>query len=155
MRTAKLVGDSSARSVRALRGLNFGHDSIPSPGGEPQDVWSRLVDLFLRIAAVVPVSVRLDDDGDRIVVHGLMRLRDQGLGELRHAVQEHLSYAWQTDGVRGSFVKTLERQGPDLVCTLVRPMRIERWPGGEQLCCDVRGFLVDLGRRGLMDGRWR
>ena len=155
MRTAKLVADASARSVRALRGPNLGRDSMPSPGGEPQDVWSRLEDLFRRIAVMVPVSVQVDADGARIVLHGLLRVRHPALGELRHAAQEHLTYAWQTGDARGSFVKTLERRGPELVCTLVSPKRIERWPGGEQLCCNVRRFLVDLGRQRLVDGRWR
>ena len=91
----------------------------------------------------------------RIVLFGIMQLHDPKLKELRRAAQELRTYGWQTEEARGNFVKTLERQGPTLVCTLASPVQIERWPGGEQLCCDVQRFLVELGHRTLVHGSWR
>ena len=155
MRTAKLVADADARSVRTLRRLGLSDDSEPNYIGDPQDVWWRLEDLFLRIAAFVKVSVQFDAGGARIVLFGIMQLHDPKLKELRRAAQELRTYGWQTEEARGNFVKTLERQGPTLVCTLASPVQIERWPGGEQLCCDVQRFLVELGHRTLVHGSWR
>lgn len=155
MRSAKLVADANARSVRSLRRLGISEHSEPAYIGEPQDVWCRLEDLFLRIAAFVNVSVQFDAEGARIVLHGITHLHDPEFKELRHAAQELRTYGWQTDEARGSLVRTVERQELNLVCTLASPRQIERWPGGEQLCCDVQRFLVELGRRTLEHGSWR
>lgn len=154
MRTARLLVDGGARSVQALRGLDTSHEPVPTLcNEEPQGVWWRLEDLFLRSAAVVPVSVHVDADGVRIVMHGIARRCEPGLDELRRAAQDVRTYAWQTDNARGSFARTLERHGSNLVCTLASPMHIERWPSGEPLACDMRRFLLELGARGLVGGR--
>lgn len=156
MRASKLLVDGSARSARALRGWGGGHESQPAPDFcEPRDAWWRLEDLFLRIAAIAAVSVHVDGDNVRIVVHGIARLREPRLDELRRAVRNLRTYAWQTDGARGSYVRTVERHGSDLVCTLVSRVQIERWPEGEQLYCEVQRFLIGLGRRRPVDGGWQ
>jgi hypothetical protein len=95
----------------------------------------------------------VEADGVRIVMHDIVRRREPGLEELRRTAQDLRTYAWQTNEARGSFARTLQCQGSDLVCTLASAMQIERWTGGAQLSQDVQRFLLELGARGLQGGR--
>lgn len=161
MRTAKLHNDGRARSIRALHGAQSGlqGSAAPPDSSEPalssnaQDVWWRLEDLFLRLASRIPVSVDEAAGVARIFLHGLAQVCDEATSELRRAAVDARTHAWEVNGVRRSFVKMIEPDGDDWICTLASLNQIERWPGGHQLSFEIRRFLVELGRRGFVDGR--
>jgi hypothetical protein len=126
---------------------------VPRPKGvpddfdsDPQDVWSALEDLWLRLQALGMLSVEEGALGPVLVVAGLRRV-DRLEPGLRAAVLDVNTYQARQGGRLWPFVQTLSYRGNDLVCELTPPERIARWSEGIDgvgLSWQVRGLVARL-----------
>jgi len=113
---------------------------------DPQDVWSALEDLWLRLQALGMLSVEEGAFGPVLVVAGLRRV-DRLEPGLRAAVLDVNTYQARQGGRLWPFVQTLSYRGNDLVCELTPPERIARWSEGIDgvgLSWQVRGLVARL-----------
>ncbi len=113
---------------------------------DPQEVWSALEDLWLRLNGLGMLSVEVGTSGTCLVVSGLRRIDRLELG-LRAAVIDAETYQARLGGRVWTFVQTLRYRGSDLVCELTPPDRIARWSEGIDgvgLSWQVRGLVARL-----------
>jgi hypothetical protein len=120
----------------ALQGL----DAVPTP----QEVWWALEDLWLRLAELGLIAVEQGRDGVLIVVRGLRQADRSRTGELRSVALDAETYQSRCGGRMYAFVRTLSFRDDDLVCELTRAAAVQRWPEGEELASQVRGFVSRL-----------
>jgi hypothetical protein len=132
--------------------------SVPTEGSTdcgaeptPQEVWWALEDLWLRLAARNLIAIE-NNNGWTIVMR---RMRDapNEADELRALVLDVQTYQSYVAGRRHSFVRTLAFRGEDLVCEFQDFNVIARWPEGEGLVWQVRGFLARLTALGCASAR--
>ena len=111
----------------------------------PQDTWWAIEVLLSRLAMHCAITVQ-QDDGVRVIVHGLRRVTHDSLGELRRAALDADTYQCRRNGRRLAFVRTIEFAGDDLTLDLTPTRVIARWDEGDDLPWQIRGFLVRLVR---------
>jgi hypothetical protein len=110
----------------------------------PQDVWYGVEDLWLRLAAELPVRAEADGPLWRVVVQGFRHARDDRMQELRFRALDTQVFTWRLHGQRGAFVKLIAYEGDDLVFTVSTLATIERWPHAQDVGWQVRGLLGRL-----------
>lgn len=113
---------------------------------DPQEVWSALEDLWLRLRSLGVLSVEVGATGTCLVVTGLLRM-DRLEPGLRAAVLDAETYQARQGNRVWAFAQTLGYRGSDLVCELTSPERIARWSDGIDgvgLSCQVRGLVARL-----------
>lgn len=111
-----------------------GQDTCPSP----LDTWWSLEDLWLRVHQAGRLRVV---DADTLLLPCWRHWHADPA--LRAAVFDLERYAWGSSSSleRGSFVRTLEYVGDDLVCRLTPAAAMRRWPDGLTLVL-LRAALV-------------
>jgi hypothetical protein len=162
MKTNPHLHQVSARSSRALQLPRLPTQSVELPGpihprergadaaceSSPQEVWWRLEDLWLRLAALGLLCIERGDAGINVILRNLRHAHAgvgvDGAGELRAIALDAETYQSRQDGRIRSFVRTLEYRSADLVCELSTTTAIARWPDGEGLALQVRGFMARL-----------
>lgn len=112
-------------------------DSCPSP----LDTWWSLEDLWLRLHQAGRLLVV---DRDTLLLPYWRHWQVDPA--LRAAVFDVQRYAWSTSlrPERGSFVRTLEYAGDDLVCRLTPAMAMQGWPDGPTLVLLRAALFVRL-----------
>lgn len=117
--------------------LRMEDDSCPSP----LETWWSLEDLWLRLHQA---------DRLRVVDSNTLLLPNwrhwQADPALRAAVFDVQRYAWSSSSrpERGSFVRTLEYAGDDLVCRLTPAAAVQGWPDGPTLVLLRAALFVRL-----------
>jgi hypothetical protein len=107
----------------------------------PQDLWFSLEDLWSRLVMVGRLAAEVDGVDRRFVVIGLRASQVGVVGSLRSRLVNLDTYRWRFNSEEGSFVSLIEYRGDDLVCTLTRRRRIERWPEGHEVSWQVDAFV--------------
>jgi hypothetical protein len=113
---------------------------------DPQEVWSALEDLWLRLKGLGMLSVEVGASGTCLVVSGLRRIDRLERG-LRAVVLDVETYQARRGHRVWAFVQTLRYRGSDLLCELTPPERIARWSegiDGVSLSWQVRGLVARL-----------
>ena len=110
----------------------------------PQDVWYGVEDLWLQLAAELPVRAEAQGAQWRVVVKGFRHAREGQMHELRRSALDTDIFTWRSDGKRDAFVKLIAYEGDDLVFTMATMATIERWPQGQDVCWQVQGLLARL-----------
>lgn len=110
----------------------------------PQDAWYAVEDLWLRLASRLPVHAEIDGAGWRLVVGGLSQAVHGEAADLRVAALAATTYGWQLEGQRGSFVRSIAFEGDDLVLAVTSIPILTRWPQGDDLGWQVKGFFARL-----------
>jgi hypothetical protein len=108
----------------------------------PQEVWWALEDLWLRLSALGLLT--LESGHAVVVVRSLREAKVSAAGELRSIALDAETYQLRQGGRIWSFARTLDYRGQDLVCELTSVAAIARWPDGEGLALQVRGFMARL-----------
>jgi hypothetical protein len=121
---------------------------IIDPDESPQEVWYAVEDLWLRLAAELPVHAESVGAGWRIVVKGFRHSREGRMQELRTRALDADVFTWRLEGRRGAFVQLIEYEGNDLVFTVAPLATVERWPQGQDVGWQVRGLLGRLRAQG-------
>lgn len=117
--------------------LRLEEDSCHSP----LETWWNLEDLWLRLRQEDRLQVV--DPNTLLLPHWRHWQADPAL---RAAVFDLERYAWgsPSGSARGSFVRTLEYAGDDLVCQLTPPAAIQGWPDGPTLVLLRTALFVRL-----------
>jgi len=137
------MGGSPPAPLRPLLIDGAGVELVESDRS-PQDVWYGVEDLWLRLAAELPVWADSDGPVWRVVLSGFRHARDASMADLRWRALDSNVFMWQLSGQRGAFVRLIAYDGNDLVYTLSPLTVIDRWPQGEDLGWQVRGLLARL-----------
>jgi hypothetical protein len=114
----------------------------------PQDVWYGVEDLWLRLAAALPVRAEAQGALWRVVVKDFRHAHDGQMHELRRSALDTDVFTWRSDGKRDAFVKLIAYEGDDLVFTMATMAAIERWPQGQDVSWQVQGLLARLRTQG-------
>lgn len=112
----------------------------------PQDTWWAVEDLLSRLAMHCAISVH-QQDGMRVVVHGLRHGTAAIPADLRRAALDPDSYQCRRNGRWLAFVRTIAFIGDDLALDFMPLKVVERWDDGPDLPWQIRGFLARLVRR--------
>jgi hypothetical protein len=110
----------------------------------PQDVWYGVEDLWLRLAAELPVRAEADGPLWRVVVQGFRHARDGRMPELRCRALDTEVFTWRVNGQCGAFVRLIAYEADDLVFTVSPLSAMERWPQAQGVGWQVRGLLARL-----------
>ena len=117
------------------------------PERTPQDVWCDIEDLWLRIARLLPTRTEVGGTTWRFAVSGMRETLHPEIGHLSVAALNVRTYRWQLDGQRGSFVRSIDFEGNDLIFTTASISTIARWPQGDDLGWQVKAFFARLRTR--------
>lgn len=131
-------------SARQLPLTNATVDVPVDPDRSPLEVWYAVEDLWLRLAAGLPVHVDTVGPAWRLVIQGFRQAHAGRMQDLRPPALDADLFTWRLDGRRGAFVQAIAYDGDDLVFCVTAPTTIERWPQGEDLGWQVRGLLDRL-----------
>jgi len=110
----------------------------------PQDVWWFMEDLWLRLAAELPMRVLSEQGQVLVVVQGFRRAMSGAAGDMRAVVLDSDTYTWRQQGARDAFVRLIAFRGDDLVYVLTPLRQVQRWPRGPDLALQVQGLLAKL-----------
>lgn len=110
----------------------------------PQDVWFEVEDLWLRMAAQLPVQI--EDRGGVCTLRfgGFRQALGSEMAELRSRALDLDTFAWRLGSERGSFVRLIAYEGDALVFTVTSIPTIVRWPQGDDLGWQVKGFAARM-----------
>lgn len=107
----------------------------------PQNVWFDVEDLWLRIAAVLPMRV-VDLGGSwQLWFMNFRHARDPEFTELRQRALDVDTFTWHLADERGEFVRLIAYEGDALVFTVTPISSIVRWPQGDDLGWQVKGLI--------------
>ena len=115
------------------------------PEVTPEEVLWQVEDVWLRLAACVPVIVETDpvyEDQSTLRFKGLAAYGVEEL--LERAVLDPGFYRWRAGGCAGTFVEAIDVEDDDVLVRLT-PMRVvRRWDGGDSLVWRVLSVLRQL-----------
>jgi hypothetical protein len=115
------------------------------PEVTPEEVLWQVEDVWLRLAACVPVIVETDpvhEDQSTLRFKGLVACGVEEL--LEKAVLDPGLYRWRAGGRAGTFVEAIDVEDDDVLVRLV-PMRVvKRWDGGDSLAWRMLSVLRQL-----------
>jgi hypothetical protein len=117
------------------------------PEQTPQDAWYSVEDLWLRLAGLLPARAEIDGTTWRFIVSGVREALDREIEQLRIVALNVRTYGWQLDGQRGSFIRSIDFEADDLIFTVASISTIVRWPQGDDLGWQVKGFFARLRTR--------
>lgn len=106
------------------------------------DAWLRMEDLWLRVAAIVPLQSSVDGERRRLVALHFKRAHDAGAEILRIRVANPDSHAWFEQDLRRSLVTMLDWEGANLVADLMPARQLHCWSDGEIVDGMLREFLA-------------
>ena len=110
----------------------------------PQDVWFGIEDLWLRMAALLPARADCVGGAWQVRFAGFRHAGDGDMAELRVRALDVDTFSWHLAGERGAFVRLIAYEGDDLVFTVTSIPTIVRWPQGDDLGWQVKGFLARM-----------
>lgn len=138
---------NDTRFNRPVLTLLQSQDDVLEIDNPPQEVWWAVEDLWLRLAALLPMSVHLEQ-GQLLLVVQAFRLAVCGeVGDLRAAILDSETYTWRQQNERDAFVRLIEFRGDDLVYVLTPLNQMRRWSRGPDLVLQVQGLLAKLRAR--------
>lgn len=102
-------------------------------------------DLWLRLLAHFTVKLSCQHDMYELAFVGIKTATLEGhASQLLTLVADPNTYGWNVLEHRGQFIDGIDYRGSDLILQ-VRPLsHIQRWPGGEQMACEVKSFMLRL-----------
>lgn len=110
----------------------------------PQDVWFEVEDLWLRMAALLPVQA--EDRGGACTLRfaGFRHALGGEMAELRARALDVETFSWRLEGERGAFVRLIAYEGDALVFTMTPIPTVVRWPQGDDLGWQVKGLVARM-----------
>jgi len=115
------------------------------PEVTPEEVLWQIEDVWLRLAACVPVTVETDpvyEDQSTLRFKGLVACGVEEL--LEKAVLDPGLYRWRAGGRAGTFVEAIDVEDDDVLVRLT-PMRVvRRWEEGDSLVWRILSVLRQL-----------
>ena len=112
----------------------------------PEEVLWQVEDVWLRLAACVPVIVETDpvyEDQSTLRFRGLVT---SGADEiLEKALLDPALYRWRADGRAGTFVEAIDVEDDDVLLRLTPMRAVRRWEDGATLVWRVMGLTRQLG----------
>jgi hypothetical protein len=137
---------SAGREAKVLKPLlpELDHWAFVETDRSPQDVWFEVEDLWLRMAAVLPV--RAEDRGGSCTLRfdGFRHAFGGEMAELRARALDVDRFSWRLEGERGSFVRLIAYEGDALVFTVTSIPTIVCWPQGDDLGWQVKGLVARM-----------
>lgn len=112
----------------------------------PEEVFWQVEDVWLRLAACVPVSVETDplyEDQSTLRFKGLVACRVEEL--LEKAVLDPGLYRWRVGGRAGTFVEAVDVEDDDVLLRLTPMREIRRWEDGATHVWRVMGVVRQMG----------
>jgi hypothetical protein len=140
----QMPGEASAvRVEQVLKPLLPAQNEVVFADTErsPQDVWFEVEDLWLRLAALLPV--RMEDRGGtcHLRFNQFRHATEGEMAELRFRALDVDTFTWRLGGESGAFVKLIAYEGDALVFTVTPIPTVVRWPQGDDLGWQVKGFI--------------
>jgi hypothetical protein len=110
----------------------------------PQDVWFGIEDLWLRLAALLPARVENQGGQWQLKFAGFRHTRDGAMAELRMRALDVRTFSWHLGAEQGAFVRLIAYEDDTLVFTVTSIPTIVRWPQGDDLGWQVKGFIARM-----------
>lgn len=140
---------SQGRAAQSLTALLPELDPVLFENAEqsPQDVWFETEDLWLRMAALLPVRVEDRGGACQLRFGGFRHIYDGAVGEIRMRALDIDTFTWRLNDERGEFVRLIAFDNDAVVFTVTPIPTVVRWPQGDDLGWQVKALVARLRMR--------